>query len=72
MTKAASAHRYRCGQLVTLTDLRDLRANWSGGFRIIDRLAHGGVPRYRLVSSGDAITRTADERQLTTSFAIER
>jgi hypothetical protein len=70
-TKAASTHRYARGQLVTLTDPRDREANWSGGFKVAEPLPHGEVPRYRLVSSGHAITRTADERKLTVILATE-
>ncbi len=68
-TKTASTHRYKRGQLDTLNDPRDHKANWSGGFKIAEPLPHGDVPRYRLVSSGHPITRTADERKLTVLLA---
>jgi hypothetical protein len=68
-TTAASTHRCARGQLVTLTDPRDREANWSGGFKVAEPLPHGEAPRYRLVSSGHAITRTADERKLTVILA---
>jgi hypothetical protein len=70
-TTAASTHRCARGQLITLTDPRDREANWSGGFKVAEPLPDGEAPRYRLVSSGHAITRTADERKLTVDLATE-
>jgi hypothetical protein len=60
-----SDHLFACGQHVSFTDRRFTGAAWSGAFVIAELLpSGGGVPRYRIKSSGEAYSRAAYEHQL--------
>ena len=60
-----SDHRYACGQHVSFTDRRFTGAAWTGAFVIAELLpSGGGVPRYRIKSTGEAYSRAALEHQL--------
>lgn len=61
-----SDHRFVCGQHVSFTDRRFSGAAWTGAFVIAELLpSGGGVPRYRIKSTGETYSRAALEDQLT-------
>ena len=65
--------RYSSGQHVTVSDRRDVGPHWSGGFRVTQVLPQGGAaPRYRVTSTGETISRLADEHQLSAAFTLVR
>jgi hypothetical protein len=61
-----SDHFYTCGQRVSFTDRRFSGRAWTGAFVIAELLpSGGGIPRYRIKSTGESYSRVALEHQLT-------
>jgi hypothetical protein len=68
-----SEHLYACGQHVTFTDRRFLGRAWTGAFVIMELLpSGGGIPRYRIKSTGETYSRAAFEHQLDSHFHVDK